>query len=112
MTMKDFRAHMGTDFLASQGANVYSMCDGVVKNITFDERYGVIIEVSNGEYSVYYCGVASDTNVRMKDQVKKGDVLGVVSQIPCESADSSHIHVEIKVGDKHIDPLTVIMSDK
>ncbi|MBQ8538888.1 MAG: M23 family metallopeptidase [Ruminococcus sp.] len=111
-TMKDFRAHTGTDFVANEGDKVYAMCDGVVKKISFDERYGVIIEIANDEYSVYYCGVDSDTNVRMKDQVKQGEVIGTVSKIPCESKDPTHLHVEIKVGDKLIDPLTVILSDQ
>ncbi len=111
-TMKDYRAHTGTDFVAKEGEKVYSMCDGVVKSISFDERFGVIIEVSNNDYSVYYCGVDSETNVRMKDQVRQGDVLGTVSQIPCEKNDPIHLHVEIKVGDKHIDPLTVILNDR
>ncbi len=111
-TMKDFRAHTGTDFTAKVGENVYAMCDGVVRKISFDERYGVIIEVGNDEYTVYYCGVDSDTNVHMKDQVKQGDVIGYVSQIPCESKDPVHLHVEIKVGDEFIDPLSVILSDR
>ncbi len=111
-TMKDFRAHTGTDFEAHEGDKVYAMCDGVVKKISFDERYGVIIEITNDEYTVYYCGVDSKTNVRMKDQVRQGEVIGTVSKIPCESKDPSHLHVEIKVGDKLIDPLAVIMSDR
>lgn len=110
-TMKDYRAHTGTDFTAKTGENVYAMCDGVVNKISFDERYGVIIEVSNEDYTVYYCGVDSDTNVHMKDQVKQGDVIGYISQIPCESKDPVHLHVEIKVGDELIDPLSVILSD-
>ncbi len=112
MTMKDFRAHTGTDFLAKEGEKVYAMCDGIVNSISFDEHFGVIIEVTNGGYTVYYCGVASETNVRMNDKVKQGDVLGTVAQIPCESDEHPHLHVEIKVGDKYIDPLTVIKSNE
>lgn len=111
-TMKDYRPHTGTDFTAKKGENVYAMCDGVVKSISFDERYGVIIEVTNDVYTVYYCGVDSDTNVRMKDQVKQGDVIGTVSQIPCESSDPVHLHVEVKVEEEYIDPLAVILSDE
>lgn len=110
-TMKDYRAHTGADFAAHNGDKVYAMCDGVVKSISFDEHYGVIIEVANSDYSVFYCGMNSKTNVRMKDQVKQGDVLGTVSQIPCEKEDPQHIHIEIKVGDKRIDPMTVILND-
>lgn len=110
-TMKDFRAHTGTDFIAHEGDSVYAMCDGTVKSIAFDEKYGVIIEVESSDYSVFYCGVNSQTNVRMKDKVKQGDVIGSVAQIPCESEDPIHLHIEIKVGDKLIDPLAVISSD-
>ena len=48
----------------------------------------------------------------MKEQVKQGDVIGTVSKIPCESKDPKHLHVEVKVGDKLIDPLAVILSDR
>jgi len=111
-TMQDFRAHTGTDFLANEGEQVFAMCDGVVESIAFDEHFGVIIEVSNGDYTVYYCGVASETKVKMNDKVKQGDVLGTVSQIPCELDEHPHLHVEIKVGDEYIDPLTVIKNNE
>lgn len=111
-TMKDYRAHTGCDFVTKAGEDVYAMSDGVVKDISFDEHYGVIVEVSSGEYSVFYCGVDSKTKVSMKDQIRRGDVIGKVSQIPCENADPSHIHIEIKVNDKLIDPMTVIMNDR
>lgn len=111
-TMKDFRPHTGADFLAKDGESVYSMSDGTVSSIYYDEHYGVVVEVQNGEYTIRYCGVDSETAVRMKDEVKQGDVLGVVGEIPFESEQHQHIHVEIKVGDKFIDPLSVIKSDE
>lgn len=111
-TMQDYRAHTGCDFTTKAGEDIYSMCDGVVKDISFDEHYGVIVEVASSDYSVFYCGVDSKTAVKMNDQIKQGDVVGQVSQIPCESADASHIHIEIKVGNKLIDPMTVISNDE
>lgn len=111
-TMQDFRAHTGTDFIANEGEQVFAMCDGVVESIAFDEHFGVIIEVSNGDYTVYYCGVASETKVKMNDRVKQGDVIGTVAQIPCELDDHPHLHVEIKVGKEYIDPLTVIKNNE
>ena len=112
MTMKDFRAHPGIDIMANKGEEVYSMCDGVVSRIYTDEQYGVVVEVSNSEYKVYYCGVADNVKVKVNSNVKKGDVIATVGNIPVESKDPSHIHIEIKVRDKYIDPLLVIMSDK
>ena len=112
MTMKDFRAHPGVDFMAAKGEEVFSMCDGVVSRIYTDQHYGTVVEVSNAEYKVLYCGVADDVKVKVNSSIKKGDVIATVGDIPVESKDPEHIHIEIKVGDKYIDPLLVIMSDK
>ena len=111
-TMKDFRPHTGTDFPAKKGDDVYAMSDGVVSSIAFDEHYGVIMEIKNDEYTIRYCGIDSETKVRMNDTIKQGDVIGVIGDIPFESEIHPHVHVEIKVGDKYIDPLAVIKTDE
>ena len=110
-TMKDYRAHTGTDFTANEGEDVVSMCDGVVSKVYVSEHYGMTMEISNADYTVRYCGLDTKTKVKANDQVKQGDVIGTVAVVPCEKEDVSHIHVEVKVLDKYIDPLTVIMSD-
>lgn len=110
-TMKDYRAHPGCDFAADQGESVYAMCGGTVKNISVSELYGVIIEVESDGFSVYYCGLDPDLSVEQGDSLSAGDTVGTVSGVPCESADPAHIHVEIRVGNKLIDPLSVIGSD-
>lgn len=110
-TMKDYRAHTGADFTANKGEEVVSMCDGVVSKVYVSEHFGMTVEISNADYTVRYCGLDTKTKVKANDQVKQGDVIGTVAQVPCEKEDVSHIHVEVKVLDKYIDPLTVIMSD-
>ena len=110
-TMKDYRAHTGCDFAAKEGENVYAMCDGKVKNISVSELYGVIIEVESPGFSVYYCGLSNDITVEKGDDLSQGDAVGTVGQIPSESADESHVHVEIRVGKTLIDPLSVINKD-
>lgn len=111
-TMKDYRAHTGCDFGAKEGEDVYAMCDGVVSDISVSEIYGVIVKIDSDDFSVYYCGLNSDTKIDKKQEVKQGDVIGTVSKIPGESKDESHIHIEIKVNDKLIDPLTVISNNE
>lgn len=110
-TMKDHRAHTGCDFEAEEGENVFAMSAGTVSNISVSELYGVIIEVDSGDYSVYYCGLNTGFEVEENDEIKSGDVIGTVGNIPSESEDGSHIHIEIRVGDKLIDPLSVIGSN-
>lgn len=110
-TMHDYRAHTGCDFVAGAGENVYAMCGGKVKDITVSELYGVIVEVESEGFSVYYCGLDPDLIAMKGDTLKTGDTIGTVGQIPCECEDESHIHVEIRVGTRLIDPLNVINSN-
>lgn len=110
-TMRDYRPHTGCDFAAEQGESVYAMCGGTVSNISVSELYGAIIEVDCGDFSVYYCGLDTDFSVSKGDEIKTGDTVGTVGQIPCESEDEPHVHIEIRVGKRLIDPLSVIDSD-
>ena len=107
-TMRDYRAHTGCDFKAEQGESVYAMCRGTVKDISVSELYGVIVEVESQGFSVYYCGLDPELNVEKGDELNSGDTVGTVGGVPCENADEPHIHVEIRVGNKLIDPLSVI----
>ena len=107
-TMRDYRAHTGCDFAAGAGESVYAMCAGKVKDISVSELYGVIVEVQSEGFSVYYCGLDPDLTAAKGDILKTGDTIGTVGQIPCENEDDPHIHVEIRVGSRLIDPLSVI----
>ncbi len=107
-TMKDYRAHTGCDFEAEKGEKVYAMSSGTIKDISVSELYGVIIEVDCKDYSVYYCGLDSELTVEENTEVSTGDTIGTVGLIPSETEDGDHIHIEIRVGDKLIDPLSVI----
>ena len=107
-TMQDYRAHTGCDFAAGEGESVYAMCAGTVKNISVSELYGVIVEIESEGFSVYYCGLDTELNVDKGDTVDTGDTVGTVGQIPCEIEDDPHVHIELRVGNKLIDPLSVI----
>ena len=110
-TMHDYRAHTGCDFAAGEGESVYAMCGGTVSNISISELYGGMIEVDCGEFCVYYCGLDSDFMVKNGDELTTGDTVGLVGRIPLEADEPSHIHIEVRVGDTLIDPLSVINSD-
>lgn len=111
-TMDDYRPHTGTDFEADKGEAVFSVCEGIVDDISTDDMYGNILKVTNGVYSVYYCGVSSDIAVKEGDAVTAGQVIAQVGDIPCESGDASHLHMEVRVSGNSIDPMTVISNDE
>lgn len=110
-TMRDYRAHMGTDFTCEEGDKVLSMCDGTVEEIYTSEMMGTVVRVSSGEFSILYCGLNEDVLVNSGDQVEKQQQLGTAMGVPCEAEDGCHIHVEIIVRNRNIDPLTVIENE-
>ncbi len=111
-TMEDYRSHNGTDFEASQGEAVFSVCEGIVEEITADTMNGNVVKITNEPYSVYYCGVSDDIAVKEGDFVEAGQVIAQVGDIPCEAEDESHLHMEIRVNENLIDPMTVISNDR
>lgn len=111
-TMGDYRAHTGADFEADIGENVIAMSDGIVESIYSDPMYGNTIIIRNGNFSVYYCGLSETMYCVEGSSVSKGDIIGKVGEIPCEENDGMHLHVEVRVGDKSIDPLSVMGSDE
>lgn len=107
-TMGDYRVHTGVDFSADIGDSVEAMCDGVVESIYKDSMYGYVIKVTNGNFSVLYCGMDESVCCTEGESIERGYVIGTVGEIPCESKDESHLHIEVHVGDTAIDPLMVI----
>lgn len=111
-TLEDYRPHTGTDFAAEKGEAVFSVCDGIVDDIYYDDMFGNVIKIANGNYSVYYCGVGDDMAVKEGEEVTSTQVIAQVGDIPCESSDAGHIHMEVRVSGNSIDPMTVISNDK
>ncbi len=111
-TMGDYRPHLGVDFKGDIGENVLSMSDGVVEDIYEDEMYGNVIKITDGNFSVYYCGVSDIIYCVEGASVARGEVITKVGEIPSEAKDEMHLHIEVKVGDKTIDPLVVIANNQ
>lgn len=110
-TMGDYRAHTGVDFEADIGDNIVAMSEGVVDSVYTDEMFGTVIRITHGNFSIYYCGVSDHIYCEQGDEIARGDIIGKVGEIPSEAEDGSHLHIEVKVGDKTIDPLAVIGSN-
>lgn len=110
-TMKDYRAHMGIDFTCEDGESVIAMCDATVEETYYSEMMGNVVKVTSGEFSILYCGLNEDISVNSGDTISKGQEIGTALGVPCESADGTHIHVEIIVRNRHIDPLSVIENE-
>jgi len=107
-TMKDYRSHTAVDFKAEAGSEILAINDGIVLDVYNDALYGIVVEIDHGGKLVAkYCGLES-AGVSAGDSVAIGAVIGTMGKVPCEGADESHLHLEIKLEDKAVNPLDVM----
>lgn len=107
-TMQDWRVHTGADFKGETGQDVKAIADGTITSIDSDPLWGAIIVVDHGnDMQSRYCG-ASPSGIEEGMAVKAGQVIGVVSDIPCETVTGPHLHLEIMVKGQLVDPVKTI----
>lgn len=102
--------HAGMDFTSPTGSEIYVTGDGTVEAVTTASRgYGkhIIIDHGFGYKSLY--AHLDDFNVRKGQKVERGDVIGYVGNTGTSVA--PHLHYEIRLNDKNIDPVNYYMND-
>ena len=107
-TMNDYRTHTGVDLRAELGAEVMAVADGVVKNIWDDPFMGTCISIEHSGNAVsYYKNLdpVVKEGIAVGVSVKAGDVIGAVGESAMnEIVQDPHLHLELKVDDKHVHP--------
>lgn len=106
-TMGDWRVHSGADLPGQPGETVAAACDGTVSSVTDDALYGGTVVVTQGTLELHYCGV-DEIAVEAGQTVSAGDALGVLGEVPCESADGSHLHFGVRQDGAWIDPMSLL----
>ena len=105
-TFKDMRLHSGVDIQCETGSIIKSCGEGVVVAIIEDNMLGRYIEIDHGNgIVVKYCGIDDASTVKEGDIVEAGTPLGALAIIPCECADSPHLHLEFYKDEYPIDPM-------
>lgn len=102
--------HLAVDFSAEEGSSVFSMADGVVKTISMEEVLGnyIVIEHEGGVTAIYRF-VEPVENLKEGDTVTQGQVIATVAAAyGTEYKDGTHLHLEMKLGNQHVDPMTYI----
>lgn len=109
-TMQDWRLHLGVDFAGELGQEVKAVTRGTVVTVENDPLWGGVIEIDHGVGVVTrYCGVSAV--VKVGEKVDIGQVIGKLQTIPCECAQSAHLHLEMLVDGTPIDPVAAIALD-
>lgn len=107
---KIIKFHAGMDFTAPMGSEIYATGNGTVESVNVSARglgKHVIIDHGFGYKSVY--AHMDDFNVRRGQKVERGDVIGYVGNTGTSVA--PHLHYEIKLNGKNIDPVNYYVND-
>jgi len=107
-TMNDYRVHTGIDIGANLGQEVLCYAAGTIESVKTDDFYGTVIFVRHEHDLVtVYANLAPTLaeHIVVGATLEAGDVLGHVGKTALsESADAPHLHFEMMIDGKHIDP--------
>ena len=105
----DGRNHKGVDLRAPNGTPIYASAGGVVTLSGYNGGYGncVIIDHLNGLKTLY--GHASELLVKAGDRVSAGDLIAYVGRTG--NATGNHLHFEVIVKGKNVDPAPFLNLD-
>lgn len=101
-TLDEWRTHSGVDIAAPMGTEVKAAADGKVVDVKKDPRLGYLIIIEhNDSLKTIYANLKEETDVKIGDSIKKGDLIGWVGKTaPFEFADDPHLHFEVVLNDK------------
>ncbi len=98
------KMHYGMDFTAPRGTPVYASGDGVVTRVDQGAAgYGKHIRIDHGYGYVSLYAHLSNYNVRRRQKVKRGDIIGFVGNTGRSQA--PHLHYEIHKNGRKINPI-------
>jgi murein DD-endopeptidase MepM/ murein hydrolase activator NlpD len=101
--------HSGLDATAPRGQGVIATADGIITRSGWYGRLGKAVVISHGYGITTFYGHLSKTNVEPGEQVKRGDVVGFVGSTGRSTG--SHLHYEVRVDGKPVDPMGYILGD-
>ena len=112
LTMEDWRTHGGVDLYASAGSDIRACADGVISEVWDDPMMGKCISVEHSGKAVsVYKNLCDElpAGIEKGAAVKCGDVIAAAGESAlAEIADEGHLHFELTVGGKTVDPCDYI----
>lgn len=100
------KVHKGIDFSTPTGSYIYSTADGIIKSVKRSKTYGLSIDVEHNERLVTRYAHLSRALVNQGEKICAGEVLALAGS--SGRSTGPHLHYEIIVDGKALDPLKVI----
>lgn len=106
------RANVGVDIESPEGTEVKAAWPGMVDRVTYDARYGWLLEIRHGGgYVTQYANLLEEPFVAVGDEVKTGDTLGQVGQSAKLAAqEGAFLRFAIYRDGQALDPVAVVSS--
>jgi murein DD-endopeptidase MepM/ murein hydrolase activator NlpD len=105
---RDF--HPGLDIAGDRGQPVYSTAAGRVTHVGYQGAYGNLIVVDHGFGLETKYGHLSRFSVKTGQQVKRGDVLGLIGNTGRTTG--SHLHYEVHANGRLLNPLQLLTQQR
>jgi len=103
------RPHEGIDVSAPMGAEIEAPAAGVVTDVRWEDGYGVFLTVDHGFGLVTRYAHCSKVLVVRGQRVKRGQKIALVGSTGL--ATGPHLHYEVWVNGKPVDPKKYVMPD-
>lgn len=104
-TLNTWKTHNALDLAAADGSDVCAMYDGTVIDVSESYGMGNIVKIDHGENVIATYASLGSVQVTKGQTVKTGDKIGEVSTTASyEFSDGAHLHLEISVDGKTVDP--------
>lgn len=104
-TLGVWRTHDAVDLQGDKGCTVSAVTDGVILAIGTDPLWGGFMELKHPDGCVSsYSGLVAEKSLKKGDNVKGGQKLGVLGEIPAEIAMEPHVHFALKKQNSFVDP--------
>lgn len=109
-TLEQWTTHNGVDISTREGSVVRAALDGVVASTKKDHELGIVITLDHGDgLTTMYACLSTDEMVKVGQNIKKGETIsGVGKGVGFELAQGSHLHFEVLIDGKNVDPCQYI----
>lgn len=105
----EWRVHKGVDIKSEDTLMIESAFAGTVEKVSETELTGTEIVIDHGNNIKTLYNNLSSSKVSVGDAVAKGQTIGNIGKCSSiESADGPHLHFEISVDGKNVNPLDYI----
>ena len=101
------RPHEGIDVSAPAGAPIVAPAAGTVTSAGNERGYGLVLEIDHGYGIVTKYAHCSRISVKRGQRVQRGQVVAAVGSSGLSTG--PHLHYEIHVNGKVVDPLTYVL---